>query len=274
MVGAMTRRFGGWMWLAALATLAVASPVASQVMPASVSLLREPDSATVFGRAVPVAAADSTAPAVGSDEGDVEDPALLVPPLPDDLPRVDARLLPSGGIASASDDGSDSASVVPHVHHTTRNVLLFLSGSAATIGVLWALPDNTSKWSKRDHGWHHFLEAYQSPPTWDTDPWGWNYVAHPVFGAITYLMERDFDESPMRSFLFSAWASTTWEFVIEAAMEHPSTQDLIVTPVAGSLLGEGIYQVTKMMRHDGFSTVEKVVVTIINPVYVFQRGYH
>ena len=207
-------------------------------------------------------------------------------PLPREVPHavlapggghdIDPRLIPSDDPDSGQVpdvDDVDSIDVVPRIHHTKRNVVLYLTGSVATLGVLWALPANTSKWSTPDHGWHHFLESFQSAPTCDTDPWGWNYVAHPIFGAVTYLMERDYDESPLRGFLFSAWASCMWEFVIEAPMEHPSTQDLIYTPILGSILGEGIYRLTVAMRQGGFNTAEKIAVTLINPVYVFQRGY-
>ena len=44
------------------------------------------------------------------------------------------------------------------------------------------------------------------------------------------------------SFWYSFALSTFfWEYGIEAFAEVPSIQDLIVTPVAGALLGEGFY---------------------------------
>jgi len=43
--------------------------------------------------------------------------------------------------------------------------------------------------------------------------------------------------TPMSAF-FSAGASAVWEFGIESWSQRPSIQDLIVTPVAGMMLGE------------------------------------
>ena len=67
--------------------------------------------------------------------------------------------------------------------------------------------------------------------------------------------------------------STGFEYLVESWSEKPSIQDLIVTPVVGSILGELIYLATQEMRKDGFSTAEKIIVTVINPFYVFQNGY-
>jgi len=41
----------------------------------------------------------------------------------------------------------------------------------------------------------------------------------------------------------------------------------------GSILGEAIFLATQEMRKGGFTTTEKIVVTVINPMYVFQNGY-
>jgi hypothetical protein len=54
------------------------------------------------------------------------------------------------------------------------------------------------------------------------------------------------------SFLYSAFMSTCfWEYGIEAFAEVPSKQDLIVTPVLGSVVGEGFFYAKKsIFRHD------------------------
>jgi hypothetical protein len=48
--------------------------------------------------------------------------------------------------------------------------------------------------------------------------------------------------------------------------------DLVVTPIVGSILGE-LMQVTLAMRKDGFTRTEKIMVAIINPLYVLENGY-
>jgi hypothetical protein len=41
----------------------------------------------------------------------------------------------------------------------------------------------------------------------------------------------------------------------------------------GSILGELVYLATQEMRKDGFTKAEKVILTLINPLYVLQNGY-
>jgi hypothetical protein len=54
------------------------------------------------------------------------------------------------------------------------------------------------------------------------------------------------------SFGYSAIMSTFfWEYGIEAFAEVPSIQDLIITPVFGSLVGEGFFLAKKsILKHD------------------------
>ena len=56
-------------------------------------------------------------------------------------------------------------------------------------------------------------------------------------------------------------------------MERPSIQDLITTPGTGIALGELFHHLTKKMRRDGFTTGEKILVTLMNPSYVLNNGY-
>ena len=53
------------------------------------------------------------------------------------------------------------------------------------------------------------------------------------------MSARSLDYSVMTSFLYSAAISTfAWEYGFEALAEVPSTQDLIITPICGSILGK------------------------------------
>ncbi len=53
------------------------------------------------------------------------------------------------------------------------------------------------------------------------------------------------------SALYSAGMSTFfWEYGFESLAEVPSAQDIIVTPVAGSLLGEGMYLAKKAIKNN------------------------
>jgi multisubunit Na+/H+ antiporter MnhG subunit len=67
--------------------------------------------------------------------------------------------------------------------------------------------------------------------------------------------------------------STQWEYVFEAVAERPSIQDLIITPVVGSLLGEAIHRTTTRMRQNGTNILEKVFITLLNPAGAISSGY-
>jgi hypothetical protein len=49
--------------------------------------------------------------------------------------------------------------------------------------------------------------------------------------------------------------------------------DLVVTQIVRSILGELMFQATLAMRKDGFTRTEKIMVAIINPLYVLENGY-
>jgi hypothetical protein len=69
-----------------------------------------------------------------------------------------------------------------------------------------------------------------------------NYIGHPYFGATYYTRARERGFDRIDSFLYSAVASTIYEFGVEAIFERPSYQDLIVTPIGGALLGGFVFE--------------------------------
>jgi hypothetical protein len=143
------------------------------------------------------------------------------------------------------------------------------------LGVTASLPKSWTGWSAhfvRD-GINHLERAYTRPPVWDTDWWFHNYVGHPYGGSIYYNAVRSQGASPAQSLLFSAVLSTQWEYFFEAFAERPSIQDLIVTPVAGSLLGELTHQITLNLERGGTSTGEKVLILVMNPMHVVFDGF-
>ncbi len=76
----------------------------------------------------------------------------------------------------------------------------------------------------------------------DEDNYIWNFIAHPVIpGAGAYQIARECKQSRLVSFGNSVLMSAIWEFFIEASKEHASTQDLVYTPVIGSIIGEAFY---------------------------------
>lgn len=158
-------------------------------------------------------------------------------------------------------------------HSTRRNALVITGVSAAAFAITWALPEDISLWDKSLPASYYLRRAYTRPPVWDRDPLFWNWVVHPLAGQYAYQMERNHGRSPLRGFLLSTAASVGWEYGFEAFIEQPSAQDLLITSTVGSLLGEASHQLTRRMRRNGFSTGERIVLTLVNPVQVVQHGY-
>lgn len=153
-----------------------------------------------------------------------------------------------------------------------------LTGAAVVaMGVIALLPEDISKWKQEDDPWSsmqaNFEQAWTQPPVWDRDGWAVNYVGHPMVGMYTYLIPRNMGAGRARSFLFSTVASFGWEYVFEAWAEQPSIQDLLITSTVGSLLGEAVFQLTRALLRGGLRGWEKVVLTVVNPVYVIEHGY-
>jgi hypothetical protein len=104
------------------------------------------------------------------------------------------------------------------------------------------LPESITNWT--DEQKHATLNKWAknvSSPAWDHDVWWINYVGHPYFGATYYTRARERGFGEFGSFCASAAFSAMYEFGIEAFVEQPSYQDLIITPVGGALIGKFIF---------------------------------
>lgn len=122
-------------------------------------------------------------------------------------------------------------------------------------GVLYAMPEKVTKWDK-SKGFVELASQYTTRvhqgPVIDKDEWWINYIGHPLSGAAYYTMVRHRGFSAMESATFSFIMSTfLWEYGIEAFAEIPSAQDLILTPLIGSLLGEAFYVWAKRIESNG-----------------------
>jgi len=164
----------------------------------------------------------------------------------------------------------------PPPHHSSKTFAILTVLSIAGIGFYAVAPSSflgTTELGGTKDPFAPMRDAWTKPPVIDKDPAIVNYLGHPYIGASFYLTQRNYGESPLYSFLFSTLSSTCFEYLVESWSERPSIQDLIVTPIVGSLMGELLFLATQEMRKDGFTTFEKILVTIVNPLYVMQNGY-
>jgi hypothetical protein len=146
-------------------------------------------------------------------------------------------------LALALEPKEDAVPAGPDWIGLTRDTALLVGYQLVSTGIIMLLPEDVSNWSDKTAGemGERWVENVQSP-SFDDDAWWINYVMHPYFGGVYYIRarERGFGEVP--SFLYSAVASTIYEFGVEAFFEKPSIQDLIVTPVAGALVGAFVFE--------------------------------
>jgi hypothetical protein len=120
-----------------------------------------------------------------------------------------------------------------------RDTLYFIGYQVALIGILYVLPEAVTGWSdesKNSYEINRWTENVKKI-VWDDDKWYVNYFFHPYWGSIYYIRARERGLEKFDSFLYSALSSAIFEFGIEALFEEPSIQDLIATPVLGTLLG-------------------------------------
>lgn len=132
---------------------------------------------------------------------------------------------------------------------------MFLGASVVAFGILYAMPESATNWDKaamRKNGiTYKWKQNVKKGPVMDEDDWVLNWITHPLSGGVYYMTARSSGFTWYESFLYSAFMSTFfWEYGIEAFAEVPSIQDLIITPIIGSMVGEGYFYAKKsIVRH-------------------------
>ena len=160
---------------------------------------------------------------------------------------------------------------------------MFLGTSIVAFAALWVMPESVTNWDKeqiKEKGilWK-WRENVKAGPVWDKDNWVLNYVTHPYFGGVYYMTARSNGFTVLESFGYSTLMSTFfWEYGIEAFAEIPSTQDLIITPIIGSLIGEGFFCAKKsILKHDKkilkSKTLGLTILFLIDPFNTILDGF-
>lgn len=156
-----------------------------------------------------------------------------------------------------------------------------LSGAfVGTLFVLECLPEDATSWNRAElqdvplfKRWHKHV--IKKGPEWDHDKFYFNYILHPYAGATYFMAARSCGFNFWRSALYGSIISTVgWEFGIEAFMERPSIQDIFVTPIVGSCIGEGFYHVKRWLvdndyRLFGSPVLGGILAFIVDPVNEF-----
>ena len=143
-----------------------------------------------------------------------------------------------------------------HIHNKESYLIastsILVGSLIASVGILYIMPTSVTNWDKSEGIFGDFkgvmkrwVNNVSHAPTIDKDDIWLNYIAHPYGGSIYYLQARMAGYGAFGSFAYSTFVSTIlWEYGVEAFAERPSLQDLIITPVAGSVLGELFYNIS------------------------------
>lgn len=146
-----------------------------------------------------------------------------------------------------------------------------------TLFVLECLPEDATSWNRAELrdvplGRRWVDHVLKKGPEWDHDKFVFNYVLHPYAGAVYFMSARSVGFNFWQSLLYSTIISDVgWEFGIEAFMERPSYQDLFITPLVGSAIGEGFYKLKRhLVQNDyrlfGSPVLGNIVAFLIDPV--------
>lgn len=243
--------------LTAAALLLLSTPlyaidsVDSTIVQAPDSLLTEEVSEPTAGRP------DSCAPFLISELSLAEEVETAMQPL-----DIDESLLPKrkhNWITPYALPYSTHCTGGRNWHRMWINTAVLSGAFIATLFTLELLPEDATAWNRAAiNSVPMFTRWYRNifvkNPEWDHDKFIFNYVLHPYAGAAYFMSARSCGFSFWGSMLYSAAISTVgWEFGIEAFMERPSYQDLFITPVVGSLIGEGFYRGKRAIVERGYT---------------------
>lgn len=160
------------------------------------------------------------------------------------------------------------------------NTIALSSAFVGTLLVLECLPEDATSWNRAElqdvplfkRWYNHVIDKGVE---WDHDKFYFNYLLHPYAGGVYFMAARSCGFNFWQSLLYCTIISNVgWEYGIEAFMERPSIQDLFVTPIIGSCIGEGFYRIKRQIvdqnyRLGGSSVLGNIVAFIVDPVNEF-----
>jgi hypothetical protein len=114
-----------------------------------------------------------------------------------------------------------------------------------------------SNWKSRFTDYHDMVL--------DDDKFRTGGVGHPIAGTGYYLIARGNGFGVVGSAVATVLASSVWQFFSEWN-EKPATNDLLVTPAAGWVIGEAAYQLGQYFSDRGPSVVDCVGAALFSPV--------
>lgn len=142
-----------------------------------------------------------------------------------------------------------------------------LAFDAVMVAAFTLLPTEVTGWHEPE--FNGLKKNFTEGPRVDNDRFLFNYVAHPLAGSEYYLIARNRDLNWWQSMAYSAALSSAFEFLIESAYEQASWQDIWITPVSGTVIGELRWQVKKALENPStgkpVGIFDKILYVVIDP---------
>lgn len=208
------------------------------------------------------------------------DADTLLSPVPDDIyPAFTMHPVerPVTSIYAYPDENLRLGFSHPDWHKMWINTAVLSGCYIAALTVLEMLPEDATSWNRAEirsvpfyRRWYN--NVIKEGPDWDRDNPMFNFILHPYSGAAYFMAARGCGFSFWGSLLYSSCISTIcWEFGIEACMERPSWQDIFITPLVGSVIGEGFFRIKRYLvandyRLFGSPVFGNIVAFLVDPV--------
>ena len=107
---------------------------------------------------------------------------------------------------------------------------------------------------------------------WDYNHFAGNFFGHPYQGSYYFTSARSFGYSFYPSLLYTTFGSFVWECCMES--EFPSTNDLIVTSMAGAIYGEVLYRLSERLFAKPSSNLSNEISAFaLHPMSYLQRKF-
>lgn len=203
------------------------------------------------------------------------------PALPDTLPDppVQPLFVPEryNTIYAFPEQNTNLSFSHPDWHRLWVNTAVLSGAFVTTLFTLELLPENATNWNRAEYYHVPLFKRWKKyvitkGPEWDHDNTMFNFLLHPYSGAAYFMGARSCGFSFWGSLLYSTCISTIeWEFGIEAFMERPSYQDIFITPLVGSVMGEGFFRIKRYLvannyRLFGSPVLGNIVAFLVDPV--------
>lgn len=165
---------------------------------------------------------------------------------------------------------------IPDWNGIWRDTGILLGSQVVAAGLIYTMPETVSGWSseQKKDSFKKYAGNFVNPVI-DKDKFYINYVLHPYWGATYYIRGRERGLDKVSSLLYSALMSAMYEFGVECFFERPSIQDLIVTPVAGSILGALLFEPWResIKRKQELRWYDHAALVLTDPAGVLSLGF-